>query len=240
VKHDELEARLVDYLGLMGLFPTSSEATLLAEHIELVLEANRRVNLTRVTDPEAAIRLHTADSLSVLEDVRLAPAGMLLDLGSGAGFPGIPLAVCSTREVMLLDSVGKKVRELDLMLSVLGLAGRVLATSGRAEALARARPGGFTVITARAVAELPALLELASPLLALQGRLVCMKGSPSSEETARAERAASLLGMRIEYQRALELPLQAGHRTVLCYAKVGEPRVSLPRREGMAQNAPLG
>jgi 16S rRNA (guanine527-N7)-methyltransferase len=240
VKHSDLEALLIEYLGLMRVFPPSSEISMLARHVELVLDANQRVNLTRIIDPASAARLHTADSLSVLDDVGKAPKGALLDLGSGAGFPGIPLAICTTRDVVLLDSVSKKVRELDLMVSALGLEDRVAATAGRAEALARSRPGTFSVIVARAVSELPALLELASPLLASDGRLVCMKGSPSREEVGRADAVAPLLGMRVEYQRAFDLPQEAGHRTVLCYRKVAAPRVALPRREGLAQHSPLG
>ncbi len=94
----------------------------LVRHVELVLSANQRVNLTRVVEPAAALRLHTADSLSILEDVDAAPPGPLLDLGSGAGFPGIPLAVCTDRHATLLDSVGKKVRELGSIIVDLGLA----------------------------------------------------------------------------------------------------------------------
>ena len=239
MKHGELKTSLTEYLSMMHICPTPPEVDLLVRHIELVLEANQRVNLTRVSDPLAAVKLHTADSLSVLQDVALGPAGPLLDLGSGAGFPGIPLAVCQGRQVVLLDSVGKKVRELDGMVTRLGLEHRVVARAGRAEALARQEPGRYGVVTARAVSELPALVELASPLLVHDGRLLCLKGSPSSDERDRAESVAELVGMRPEYERSFDLPEQAGHRTVLCYRKSGSSTVALPRREGLAQHAPL-
>jgi len=239
VKHADLRAQLADYLALMGVSPNADQLIQLTHHVELVLAANQRVNLTSVTDPSQAARLHTADSLAVLEDVATAPAGMLLDLGSGAGFPGIPLAVCSGRPVVLLDSVAKKVRELQLIVHALGLAGRVTATAGRAEALARSGPGSFAVVTARAVSELPALVELASPLLSKEGRLVCLKGTPPIDEINRAERVARLVGMELEYQRSFDLPEQIGHRTVFRYRKMAVSTVELPRREGLAQHSPL-
>ena len=239
MKHADLEVELANYLALMGLLPPREQLTLLTRHIELVLEANQRVNLTGVAEPLDAVRLHTADSLSALQDVEAAPSGKLLDLGSGGGFPGIPLAVCTDRQSVLLDSVGKKIRELALIVAKLGIAERVTPIAGRAEALARVEPGGFSVVTARAVSDLPALVELACPLLSEDGWLVCLKGSPSPDEVGRADRVATLVGMRLEYQRSFDLPAQAGHRTVLCYRKVTASSVPLPRREGLAQHSPL-
>jgi 16S rRNA (guanine527-N7)-methyltransferase len=99
--------------------------------------------------------------------------------------------------------------------------------------------GKFPVVVARAVSELPALVELASPVLAMDGRLYCLKGSPTQEETTRGLAAADLVGMVHMYEREFELPEGAGHRTILCYRKSGESSVALPRREGLAQNSPL-
>jgi len=239
VKHTGLESQMRDYLSLMGIQPSSDQCALLAYHIELVLEVNKRVNLTRITDPIDAVRRHTGDSLSVLEDVQCSPDGVMLDLGTGAGFPGIPLAIFEDRPVVLLDSVGKKIRELGLIVSALGLNARVSTVAGRAEALARSRPRSFAVVAARAVSELPALVELASPLLVADGRLLCLKGSPSLDEISRANIVAIRVGMKLEYQRGFAMPEQVGHRTVLCYRKTGASSVPLPRREGMAQHAPL-
>jgi 16S rRNA (guanine527-N7)-methyltransferase len=239
VKHEELETALTEYLSKMGIHRRPAEIALLIRHIELVIDANRRVNLTRVTDRMSAVRLHAADSLAVLEDLENAPVGPLLDLGSGAGFPGIPLAICSDRSVVLVDSVAKKVRELELIVAAMGLENRIQAIAARAEALGRSHAGEFSVVTARAVSELPALVELAGPLLAIGGRLVCLKGSPSSEEISRANAVANVVGMRLEYQRSFDLPQAVGHRTIACYSRVGVAKIALPRREGLAQHSPL-
>ena len=135
MKHEELQTALAEYLTEMSIFVSQEQMNLLVRHIELVLDANQRVNLTRVLNPLSALRLHTADSLSVLEDLDKAPDGTLLDLGSGAGFPGIPLAICAKRPVVLLDSVAKKIRELALIVAELGLEGRVRAVAARAEGI---------------------------------------------------------------------------------------------------------
>jgi 16S rRNA (guanine527-N7)-methyltransferase len=239
VKHKELENELSAYVSLMGLRIEQTDLSLMARQIELVLQANTRVNLTRVVDPSASVRLLTADSLSALEDLCLAPAGEMLDLGTGAGFPGIPLAICSGRKTTLLDSVAKKVRELEAIVASLGLSDSIAAISSRAEALARVRPGGFAVVTARAVSELPALVELASPLLERGGLLVCLKGAPTSDERSRGEAAAEVAGMQLASVREFELPEAVGHRTIVCYRKESAGTIPLPRREGMAQHSPL-
>jgi 16S rRNA (guanine527-N7)-methyltransferase len=239
VKHALLVDELHRYLNLSGLGVSPAQLELLARHIELVLEANHRVNLTRVTDPRDAVRLHTADSLTVLPELGSAPEGALLDLGSGAGFPGIPLAVCSTRQVTLVDSVGKKVRELDLIVSELGMGNQVKALSDRAETLASTHRAAFSVVTARAVSELPALVELAAPLLARGGFLICLKGSPPSEEVDRADSVGALVGMRLSSIRSFDLPEDVGRRTILCYERLAGSQFKLPRRVGLAQHSPL-
>ena len=163
----------------------------------------------------------------------------MLDLGSGAGFPGIPLAVASGRRVMLLDSVGKKVRELEAIISAMGLIDILVAKADRAESLARTARDGFSVVTARAVSELPALVELAAPLLVQGGQLICLKGTPGRDEVRRADKVAGLVGMGLCSVREFDLPEGAGHRTILAYGKLGTASVRLPRREGMAQHSPL-
>jgi 16S rRNA (guanine527-N7)-methyltransferase len=141
--------------------------------------------------------------------------------------------------VVLLDSVGKKVLELRGIVTALGLDGQVSACAGRAEALARAEGQRFSVVVARAVAELPALVELAAPLLVEQGRLLCMKGTPAISEVERGDIVAAKVGMRLEYRRDFDLPEGAGHRAILCYRKTARSTVALPRREGLAQHSPL-
>lgn len=150
------------------------------------------MNLTAITEPAAAARLHVADSLAGVVSIRTGPHATLLDLGSGGGFPGLPLAAAlpATR-VTLVESVGKKAQFLAAAVAVAGLGGRVAVLRTRAEALA---PGRWDVVTARAVGDLADLVELAMPLLALGGRLVAWKRGDLEVELAAAARVARLLG----------------------------------------------
>lgn len=130
-------------------------------------------------------------------------------------------------------------RELESIVAALGLSNRVRVRASRAEALARTEPGRYAVVVTRALSELPALVELAAPLLEHGGELICMKGIPSFEELRRGEAAASIVGLRLDSDRQLELPEDVGRRRILVYRKVRQSDIHLPRREGAAQHSPL-
>ena len=153
--------------------PNKRQRELLDKHLELVIEENKVTNLTRIVDWESAQVLHVEDSLAGLPEVEEALEGPYLDMGSGAGFPGIPLAIMTGRETLLADSVGKKTRALDSFAAELGIDDIVSTYHGRIEDLALQQPNHFSLVTARALSSLASLLELASPLLAKGGRLVC-------------------------------------------------------------------
>ena len=200
---------------------------LLDLHLELVLKENERSNLTRIVDWQQGQLLHIEDS-----------SGRAADLGSGGGFPGIPLAIVSGRPIMLVDSVTKKTTALDRMIEELGLEGQVSTYTGRSEELALEMPESFAVITARALSSLPSLLELAVPLLSLGGQLICYKAAVEAEELEQAAGLEEKLGMKLVSMRTTQLSDNGTNRTILVYEKVGEPMVSLPRRPGMAQKRP--
>ena len=212
---------------------------LLERHLALVIAANERVNLTRITSEGEAWVLHVEDSLAGLPEVEAAPAGPLGDMGSGAGFPGIPLAVATGRHTVLIESVGKKATCLEEFAAQLGLAGQVEVFAGRLEELCETRRASFAVLCARALSQTGALMELASPLLMPGGRLVCYKGQPSEEEVAHALGLQETLGMRFVSRRDFVLSDGETHRCILVFEKAGKPKVKLPRRTGLAQKKPL-
>lgn len=150
--------------------PNKRQRELLDKHLELVIEENKVTNLTRIVDWESAQVLHVEDSLAGLPEVEGALEGPYLDMGSGAGFPGIPLAIMTGRETLLADSVGKKTRALDSFAAELGIDDIVSTYHGRIEDLALQQPNHFSLVTARALSSLASLLELASPLLTKGGR----------------------------------------------------------------------
>ena len=183
--------------------------------------------------------LHIEDSLVGLEEVSEAPEGLYGDLGSGGGFPGVPLALATGRETVLVDSVKKKMAIVQQAVNQLGLGRQITTCSDRIEDLALDRPGSFSVLTARALSRLVALLELSSPLLVKGGRLVCYKAQLSDEEMQEALAVEDLLGMRLVSQRETMLSDGETRRTIVVFEKVGKAKLKLPRRIGAAQKTPL-
>lgn len=209
----------------------------MAAHLYAVHAHGKNLNLTAIDDPKDAVRLHVVDSLMTLRDI---PKGhnVVCDLGSGAGFPGLPLALASSSEVLLLEATKKKARFLEETISIVGVANASVRAE-RAEELAAEAPGTFDIVICRAVANLAALVELAAPLLRVGGRLLAMKGTPSTVELEHGDRAARMCGMRKSEIR--KYTLSGGERRALVvYERVGDFERDLPRRTGMAQKKPLG
>jgi len=216
-----------------------TQIQLIEQHWREVLAANKDFNLTAINDYELGICLHIEDSLSALPELLAAVAGPLVDMGSGAGYPGIPLAIASGRETVLVESVGKKAGFVQGVVDRLGLSGSLEVFNGRVEDFSRENLGSCAVAVARAVAKLSVLLEYAQPLLFVGGRLIAYKGQLSAEEDELAERVAGKLGFEKVSERRLTLSDGASQRTIVVYEKTGESSVLLPRKAGMAVKRPL-
>ena len=208
-------------------------------HVRLLLAWNAAVNLTSITDPVAVARLHVADSLAALEMLRAGPHATILDLGSGGGFPGLPLAAALPgSRVLLVDSVAKKATFLDVVLRAVGLADRVSVAAVRVESLRPADPAaGWDVVTARAVGRLDDLVELSLPVLGPGGRLVAWKRGDLTSELASGGRAAAVLGGSVP--RAHRVPAAAGlpgHVLIVVHkdrpTPAGYPRDPAARKRG--------
>lgn len=233
---EELSGMLEPY----GIETNDAQLKLLLRHLELVVEKNREFNLTRIVDFHSGMILHVLDSLLLLPAVNRGPKGHFLDIGTGAGYPGIPLGIVSGRKGLLVDSVGKKVAAVEGFVGELGLSGILSCEHARVEDLARARRGGFAVVVARAVAQANVLVEYATPLLAPGGHLVLAKGRLSDDELAAGDAAAKICGLQRVSRETRELPEDMGHREIISFEKVARPRVHLPRKAGDAKRHPLG
>jgi 16S rRNA (guanine527-N7)-methyltransferase len=229
-----------------GLDLPAGFADAVERYVALLLDANRRLNLTRVVEPAAVARLHLLDALSALPVIDAMPdlvpgGGARLDLGSGGGVPGLVLALARPRERwVLVESVRKKSDVLRGFVGALGLA-NVEVLAERAEVLGRdpAHRGRYAVVTARACAALPVLAEYALPLLAAGGTLVSWKGPIDDEELRAGAAAASVLGggtPSVEESGFAEL---GDHRFVLI-AKESPTPDRYPRRPGQPARLPLG
>lgn len=213
--------------------------SLMQRYLDSILEANKVTNLTRITDGEQARLLHIEDSLVGLPEVNEAPTGLYGDLGSGGGFPGVPLALATGRKTLLVDSVKKKMAIVQSALDDLSLSEQISTSSERIEDLPLEYKEKFAVLTARALSKLVSLIELASPLLKKGGRLVCYKAQLLSEELEEALAVQDLVGMKMISQREICLSDGETTRTIVVFEKIGKSRIKLPRRIGLAQKQPL-
>ena len=217
----------------------SQEQELIIKHLELVIEANKTTNLTRIDSFDDGMLLHVEDSLVGLKELEEAPEGRYGDLGTGAGYPGIPLAIVSGRQTTLIDARLKKTLILDQFIKELGLEDYVSTYAGRAELLAKSEAKSYAVLTARALSKLSVLMELASPLLQKGGMLICYKAHVDETELSDAVRVEKLVGMAISSDRTLKLSDNETTRRIITFKKINEPKMKLPRQEGMAQKKPL-
>lgn len=202
----------------------------------LVLEKNRVMNLTAITEPEAAAELHLLDSLSLLKVLPLAGKS-LLDVGTGAGFPGVPLKLAEpSLRLTLLDSLQKRMRWLETeALPELGVEARFL--TGRAEDFARDQREKFDVVSSRAVARLDLLCELCLPFVHRGGYFLAMKGAQAEDELREAAKAIRLLGG--SYERSEEFEIGGAVHSVIVIHKTGSTPPQYPRSWARMKQKPL-
>ena len=215
--HDVLDAML----PLLGPALPDRAREIIDGHMRLLLAWTEAVNLTAIRDPEQAARLHVLDSLAALSLLRARGVRHLLDIGSGGGFPGIPLAAALNAErTLLVDSVGKKVRFLNTVIEATGLSGRVAAETARAETLAHTPGdrGAWQAVTARAVTSLAELVEIGLPLVARGGVLIAWKAGDLDAEVAAARPVLRALGASQVNILEVELPGLESRRLVVVEA----------------------
>lgn len=212
---------------------------MIQQYINELLEINKEINLTRITDPKDVQLLHIEDSLQIIPEINEAPEGLYGDMGSGGGIPGVPVAISTGRQTILIDSVKKKMTAVQNILEKLKLNNQISTYGGRLEELALEQPNQFSVLTARAVSKLSSLMELASPLLKKNGLLICLKSHIDQEELDNALKVQNKLGMNLIKQRDYYLSDNKTYRTVIVFQKINDPKIKLPRKNGAAQKNPL-
>ncbi len=222
----------------------SRTAELIARYHELLADWNTRMNLTGDTDFATSVDRHYTDSIAPLKYAQLFQQGAsLIDVGSGAGFPGLPLAIARPDlQVTLLDSLMKRINFLDAVVRELGLDNVRLvhsrAEDGGRDAKLRER---YDIAVARAVAPLPVLCELLLPFVKVGGRMICYKGPSAEEELQAGQKAARMLGGAAIERFPVELPNQPDwqHCLLTCEKKVKTVR-QYPRKAGTPGRSPLG
>jgi 16S rRNA (guanine527-N7)-methyltransferase len=235
---DDYARELDRALTALGVTLDAAARAAIDGHVRLLLAWTAAINLTSITEPAAVARQHVADSLAALELLRAGSHASVLDLGSGGGFPGLPIAAAlPTARVLLVDSVAKKTAFLEVARRAVGLEDRVDVATARLETLRAGPPAGWDVVMARAVGRLDDLVELALPVLGIGGRLVAWKRGDLAEELAAGGRAAARLGGGAPRVRAVppEVGLK-GHVLVVVRKErptpAGYPRDAAARRRG--------
>ncbi len=202
---------------------------------QAVVEQNQVMNLTAITQPEQVAKLHLLDSLSLLtlEDLKHKK---MIDVGCGAGFPGVPVKIaCPQVQLTLLDSLGKRMNWLSEILPALGVEAECV--TGRAEEVVAQRREQYDVATSRAVARLNILLELTAPYVKVGGKVLAMKGTAAQEELEEAKNAIKRLGLKL--QKVVEFPVDGTAHTVIVLKKVAPTPAQYPRRYAKIKQSPL-
>lgn len=202
-------------------------------------EVNEYMNLTAITEKEEVYTKHFLDSLFLVRSLDMTKPFTLCDVGSGAGFPGIPLAiVCKTADITIIDALNKRIKFLNELISMLKLE-NVRAYHKRAEEYGFEQREAFDVVTARAVARLNVLCELCMPLTKVNGVFIAMKGQTGAEELAEAGSAITTLGGRVQQVMELDLPDGAGKRSIIVIKKVKATAGKYPRSFARIKERPL-
>ena len=206
------------------------------EYMRLLKEWNEKINLTAITEPKEIITKHFIDSLTVLPYIN--ENDKVIDIGTGAGFPGIPLKIAKPElNITLLDSLNKRITFLEEVISKLGLTD-IYCIHGRAEEYALEKREFYDVAVSRAVAELPVLLEYLLPFVKVGGRCICMKGPKAIEEIEKSNKALEILGGKIEKVENIKIEGEMD-RNIIIIAKIKSTPSNYPRKAGTANKKPI-
>lgn len=234
-------AEILAQRGLQaGLTFTPQQLQQFTKYYELLIETNKVMNLTAITEPEDVAVKHMIDSLLAYDENMSGKT--LADVGTGAGFPGVPLKIyCPSLQVTLIDSLGKRLKFLQQVIDNLGLE-NIVCEHLRAEDAGRNKKHRehYDFVTARAVARLSVLSEYCLPLVKKGGQFVALKGSKFVEEIAEGNTAVKILGGKIISSEPVKLPGLDDGRAIIRITKVKTTPATYPRKAGTPEKQPLG
>lgn len=236
---EKIEARLQELAQAVGISLSGAQLGKFQRYLELLLVWNEKVNLTAITEPQEVVIKHFLDSLLLLNTVSLKQGAKVIDVGTGAGFPGIPLKIARPDlDLTLLDSLNKRLVFLQELLKELELSAETVHCRAEEGGRKKELRGKFDFVTARAVAPLNLLCEYCLPFLKVGGIFAAMKGPNCSEEIEAAKKAIGILGAEIKEKKELNLPDGSG-RTIIVLKKCKETSDRYPRISAKIAKNPL-
>ena len=226
----------------LGIILTDEQKKQFDKFYELLVEWNKVMNLTGITDYEEVNEKHFVDSLSIVKAINLANIETVIDVGTGAGFPGIPLKIAFPHlKVVLLDSLNKRINFLNEVITVLGLT-NIKTIHGRAEDYAKQTEyrEKFDLCVSRAVANLSTLSEYCLPYVDIDGMFIPYKSGEIDEEVEKSKKAVQILGGKLENVVKFQLPGTEIGRSFVKIKKVKNTTKKYPRKAGLPAKEPLG
>lgn len=218
---------------------TSAMLDQLTWYADFLRQQNKNINLTAITDPVDVAEKHFLDALTVAEDIKDKTGCKMIDIGSGAGIPGLPIKIYRPDiDLVLLESVHKKVAFIDQVVQHLKLTD-TRAVWDRAESYAKNHRECFDVAISRAVADMTVLVEYALPLVRVGGVFIAYKSVNYAQELTRAAYALKILGGRVADIKTLQLPISGETRVLIKVNKIAPTPSRYPRRVGLASKKPL-
>lgn len=232
---------LIEALDDMGLSYDDDKLNKFRRYMELILEWNEKVNLTAITDRSEFVKRHYVDSVAICGAPQLKAAKSIIDVGTGAGFPGIPLAILyPEKRFLLMDSLNKRIRIIEEISREIGLQ-NVAFRHGRAEEMAqnKAYREQFDFCVSRAVANLAILSEYCLPFVKVGGWFAAYKTGKIEEELRESQRAITLLGGQLEENISLTIKGYDLDHRLLLIKKVKNTLTKYPRKPGTPSKEPL-
>jgi 16S rRNA (guanine527-N7)-methyltransferase len=232
---------LIEGAKIYGIELNNTQVKQFMKYKELLKEWNEKINLTAITDDEGIIKKHFIDSISILNSGVIKDNISVIDVGTGAGFPGIPIKIIMPSvRVVLLDSLNKRINFLNTVISELGLSG-IEAVHGRAEDFARKDKfrESFDIATARAVANLAVLSEYCIPYVKVGGYFVALKGPAAQEELSESKNAIGTLGGKFLRVVETKIPEEEIKHNLVVVEKLTATQDKYPRKAGQIEKKPI-